>query len=68
MNQIEPDSNQRATAKIVGFVLLGLAFTMLIAGLSAPIPMQARVALCLVAAFGVFWAYRFMRLGRGSKD
>lgn len=63
MSELEPRTN-RTTAKIVGFVLLALGFTMLIAAVTAPLPTQQRVILGGLALFGLFWAYRFMRLGR----
>lgn len=67
MTGIGPDDKQRGTAKVVGFLLLGLAFTMLIAAGVAPLPMPYRVMLVGLAAFGIFWAYRFMKLGRGEE-
>ena len=67
MSEPEPVPQRRTTARIVGFLLLGLGFTMLIAAFAAPVPVVPhRVALGLFAVFGIFWAYRFMRLARGG--
>jgi uncharacterized membrane protein len=67
MIEHDAQSQQRRSAKIVGFLLLGLAFSMLIAALTAPLPLVPhRVLLGLFAVFGIFWAYRFMRIGRGG--
>lgn len=56
----------RSTAKIVGFLLLGLAFSAIIGGVTFIMRglVGQGVAITLLGIFGIYWAYRFMRLGR----
>jgi len=68
MNDLDQGPRERKpVASVIGFVCLVLACSMIVAALSAPLPIQTRVALGVLGVFGGYWGLRFQRLGRGQR-